>query len=85
MILHPEGSWHDLPELPRAACALLDGGFVRSTSAVEQVQRSSDGSTAKLLLRLQDGLQVEAVVMTYDKAAPDGAAPHPTAATAVLL
>ena len=34
------------------------------TSAVEQCQTSADG-TRKLLIRLQDGLRVEAVLMTY--------------------
>lgn len=29
-------------------------------------QNSSDGSTTKLLVELQDGMQVEAVVMTYE-------------------
>ena len=47
--------------------ALLDKDFVRSTSTVEQQQVSSDGTTTKLLVRLQDGMQVEAVVMTYTK------------------
>ena len=46
---------------------------MRSTSAVERAQRSSDGSTVKLLVRLQDGLQVEAVVMTYERGGPEGA------------
>jgi adenine C2-methylase RlmN of 23S rRNA A2503 and tRNA A37 len=59
-----------VPDLPKAACALLDKEYVRSTSVVEKAQKSSDGSTCKLLVRLQDGMQVEAVVMTYDK---DGA------------
>ena len=40
---------------------------MRSTSVVEQQQVSSDGTTTKLLVRLQDGMQVEAVVMTYTK------------------
>jgi len=56
-----------VPDLPKAACALLDKEYVRSTSVVEKSQTSKDCSTCKLLVRLQDGLQVEAVVMTYDK------------------
>ncbi len=47
--------------------ALLDKDFTLSTSTVEQQQVSSDGTTTKLLVRLQDGMQVEAVVMTYTK------------------
>ena len=65
--MHPEETWHSVPELPRAAVAVLDRDFVRSTSTVEQAQVSSDGTTTKLLVRLQDGMQVEAVVMTYTK------------------
>lgn len=67
LIVHPEATWHDVPDLPKAACVLLDKEYVRSTSVVEKEQKSSDGSTCKLLVRLQDGMQVEAVVMTYDK------------------
>lgn len=70
LVTHPDATWHDVPDLPKAACALLDKDFVRSTSVVEKAQTSSDGSTCKLLVRLQDGMQVEAVVMTYEK---DGA------------
>ena len=56
-----------MPELSKAALAILDRDFVRSTSKVEQTQVSSDGTTTKLLVQLQDGMQVEAVVMTYIK------------------
>jgi adenine C2-methylase RlmN of 23S rRNA A2503 and tRNA A37 len=56
-----------VPDLPKTAAALLDRDFVRFTSTVEQAQTSGDGSTTKLLVRLQDGMQVEAVVMTYGK------------------
>lgn len=67
LVTHPEATWHDVPDLPKAAGALLDKEFLRSTSVVEKAQTSSDGSTCKLLVRLQDGMQVEAVVMTYEK------------------
>ena len=33
---------------------------------VVQAQHSADGGTSKLLLELQDGLTVEAVIMHYD-------------------
>lgn len=33
---------------------------------VVEAQHSSDGETSKLLLELQDGLTVEAVIMHYD-------------------
>ncbi|CAK0759542.1 hypothetical protein CVIRNUC_002705 [Coccomyxa viridis] len=67
LILHPEATWHTVPELSKAALTVLDRDFVRSTSKVEQKQVSSDGTTTKLLVQLQDGMQVEAVVMTYIK------------------
>ncbi|CAL5227047.1 g9945 [Coccomyxa viridis] len=67
LLLHPDDTWHGAPELPKAAVALLDKDFTLSTSTVEQQQVSSDGTTTKLLVRLQDGMQVEAVVMTYTK------------------
>ena len=41
------------------------GGFRPGQSAVSQRFDSSDG-TVKLLIRLQDGLEVEAVVMVYE-------------------
>jgi hypothetical protein len=58
--------WDAIPDLPKAAAALLAARFARATSAVLRVQRSVGGDTTKLLVRLQDGQQVEAVVMNYD-------------------
>ncbi|KAL4857551.1 putative dual-specificity RNA methyltransferase RlmN 2 [Chlorella vulgaris] len=69
LVKHPGSSWHDVPEFPKAAIAALDAGFALHTTTVLEVQRSRDGSTTKLLVRLQDGLQVEAVVMEYDNTA----------------
>lgn len=66
LIAHPGASWHDVPQLPKAACAALDAGFVLSTTRLLEVQRSRDGETTKLLVQLQDGLQVESVIMEYD-------------------
>lgn len=56
----------DVPGFPVAARTVLDASFVRFTSKLHAVQRSTDGETFKLLLSLQDGLRVEAVVMNYD-------------------
>jgi len=56
----------DVPDLPKAAVAALNSGFVRFSSKLHAVQRSTDGETFKLLLSLQDGMRVEAVVMNYD-------------------
>ncbi|KXZ45270.1 hypothetical protein GPECTOR_56g366 [Gonium pectorale] len=71
MIRNPGSSWHDVPDVPRAAVALLDKYFVRFTTRVVKCQNSSDGSTTKLLVELQDGMQVEAVIMTYEAPSRD--------------
>ena len=57
----------DIPNLPKAASQILERQFVRSTSTVEKCQTSGDG-TRKLLVRLQDGLEVESVIMVYETA-----------------
>ena len=56
----------EIPELPLKAQVLLRNDFARSTSTVEQCQQAAAGDTCKLLIRLQDGLQVESVIMHYD-------------------
>ena len=66
LLKHPDAGWADVPDLPKAAAELLSRDFVKCTSRVVQCQHSSDGETSKLLLELQDGLQVEAVIMRYD-------------------
>lgn len=55
-----------MPDLPKAARAALDAGFALFTTRLLAAQRSADGGTTKLLVALQDGLQVESVVMEYD-------------------
>lgn len=55
-----------MPDLPKAAVAALDAGFAMHTTTLLGAQQSSDGETTKLLVQLQDGLQVEAVIMEYD-------------------
>lgn len=65
LLRHPDAAWAEVSMLPKAAQAVLEQRFVRATSSLEACQRSADGTTTKLLVRLQDGLQVEAVVMTY--------------------
>lgn len=63
---NPEGSWHDIPDVPNIAKEVLDSRFSVSTSKVVENQTSLDGETTKLLVQLQDGMKVEAVVMLYD-------------------
>jgi adenine C2-methylase RlmN of 23S rRNA A2503 and tRNA A37 len=66
LLKHPDIAWSDIPDLPKAACALLEQQFSRCTSTVLRCQQSTGGDTTKLLIQLQDGMQVEAVVMHYD-------------------
>lgn len=66
LLRHPNANWTDVPDLPHAATRLLDSQFVRSTSTVVQHQTSKDKETTKLLIQLQDGMQVESVIMQYD-------------------
>jgi 23S rRNA (adenine(2503)-C(2))-methyltransferase len=63
----PDAAWDSIPAgFPKAAVSVLEKDFVRTTSKVVEAQHSSDGETSKLLLELQDGLTVEAVIMHYD-------------------
>jgi hypothetical protein len=66
LLRDPDLDWAVVDGLPKAAAALLASSFSRSTSTVRSVQRSAGGDTTKLLIELQDGMQVEAVVMNYD-------------------
>ncbi|KAL6782347.1 hypothetical protein ACKKBG_A06445 [Auxenochlorella protothecoides x Auxenochlorella symbiontica] len=80
LLRHPDASWSDVPDLPRAAVDLLTRDFAAHTTTLVHAQTSGGGDATKLLVRLQDGLQVEAVIMQYDTtsappAASDGAAP----------
>jgi adenine C2-methylase RlmN of 23S rRNA A2503 and tRNA A37 len=69
LIRHPESSWADIPDFPKAAVAILDSQFSKFTTTVLSCKQSTDGETTKLLLQLQDGMEVEAVIMSYDKRA----------------
>lgn len=66
LLRDPDIPWGAVPDLPKAAAAALEQHFARLTSRVVRVQHSAGGDTTKLLLELQDGMQVEAVVMHYD-------------------
>jgi adenine C2-methylase RlmN of 23S rRNA A2503 and tRNA A37 len=66
LIRCPNDSWHDVAGLPEVAKFVLDSEFKKFTARLHAVQRSSDSETLKLLLQLQDGLRIEAVVMRYD-------------------
>lgn len=58
--------WCEIPSLPSAAYSLLASKFKPLTTTLHSLHRSSDGVTTKLLIKLQNGSFVEAVVMKYD-------------------
>ncbi|KAL6645627.1 hypothetical protein ACP70R_017235 [Stipagrostis hirtigluma subsp. patula] len=60
------GDLDGVPSLPKAAYALLRLKFRPTTSTLTAAADSKDRTTTKLLIRLQNGESVEAVVMRYD-------------------
>jgi adenine C2-methylase RlmN of 23S rRNA A2503 and tRNA A37 len=52
---------------------VLRDSFVRRTTTLVAARASPGGGATKLLLRLQDGLEVESVIMEYDTTADGGA------------
>ncbi|KAF1778700.1 Aldolase-type TIM barrel [Phytophthora cactorum] len=52
------------PRIPKTLRALLGEHFAHFTTSVTTEQRSADG-TVKLLLKLQDGHEIEAVIMRH--------------------
>ncbi|CAL1399007.1 unnamed protein product [Linum trigynum] len=66
VVKNPTCEWDDIPSLPSAAYSVLRSKFRPLTSIVDSVIDSSDGVTTKLLIKLQNGAFVEAVVMRYD-------------------
>ncbi|OWZ08771.1 23S rRNA methyltransferase [Phytophthora megakarya] len=61
---HPEASFSDIPGIPKSLRALLSDRFAHFSTSVTTEQRSTDG-TVKLLLKLQDGHEIEAVIMRH--------------------
>nr|TKV97600.1 hypothetical protein SEVIR_9G505100v2 [Setaria viridis] len=55
-----------VPSLPATAYALLQQKFRPTTSTLTTAADSKDRTTTKLLIRLQNGESVEAVIMRYD-------------------
>jgi adenine C2-methylase RlmN of 23S rRNA A2503 and tRNA A37 len=58
-------SIEDVPNIPKSVHALVNQKYALTTSTVVNCSNSSDGSTTKLLIRLQDGHLVESVIMRY--------------------
>lgn len=69
VLAHLDTQAHDVPGLPHAAVDMLKEKFSTLTSQVQNQQTSADGSTTKLLIRLQSGQLVEAVIMRHDAGA----------------
>jgi 23S rRNA (adenine(2503)-C(2))-methyltransferase len=55
-----------LPHFPKKIANAIDERFVRISSTVSNVQESADG-TIKLLVKLQDGHEVETVIIDHSK------------------
>lgn len=66
VIQHPNCQLDDVSSLPAAAYRLLRSKFRPMTSTLCSALDSKDGVTTKLLIRLQNGNSVEAVIMKYD-------------------
>ncbi|CAM6052135.1 unnamed protein product [Sphagnum compactum] len=69
VLRHVDTEAHDVPGLPYAAVEMVKEKFSTLTSHVLTQQTSADGSTTKLLIRLQSGQSVEAVIMRHDAGA----------------
>ena len=63
---NPDCDFSAIPEFPRRIAAVLDDEFVRISSTVKVVQESVDG-TIKILIQLQDGHEVESVIIDHTK------------------
>ena len=55
VLAHLNAEAHDAPGLPHAAVEMIKEKFKTLTSQVEDQQTSADGTTTKLLIRLQVG------------------------------
>lgn len=65
-IQNPKCELDEVPSLPAAAYPILRSKFKPLTSMVSSAVDSKDRVTTKLLIRLQNGASVEAVIMRYD-------------------
>ena len=65
LIRNPGSTWRNVPSLPKRVVTALDEGFTMLSSKLIHKHVSKD-DTIKLLLRMQDGLEVETVIMHYD-------------------
>ena len=61
-----EGIWDGIEDLPKELYTLLPDYFVPLSTRVVTKHESKGADTTKLVVELQDGLQVETVIMRYD-------------------
>ncbi|MQL95080.1 hypothetical protein Taro_027748 [Colocasia esculenta] len=66
VLRNPTCELEEVPSLPSAAYPLLRAKFRPMTSSLASAVDSGNGTTTKLLVRLQSGSFVEAVIMRYD-------------------
>ncbi|XP_044487830.1 dual-specificity RNA methyltransferase RlmN [Mangifera indica] len=66
VIENPNCEWDEIPSLPSVVYPLLRSKFKPLTSTLHSAIQSSDNVTTKLLVKLQNGSFVEAVIMRYD-------------------
>ncbi|XP_072992345.1 uncharacterized protein [Typha latifolia] len=66
VLQNPGCDLDDVPSLPSSAYTLLRSKFRSMTSSLISSIESKDRVTTKLLIRLQNGTSVEAVIMRYD-------------------
>ncbi|RWR82460.1 dual-specificity RNA methyltransferase RlmN [Cinnamomum micranthum f. kanehirae] len=66
VLQNPKSEANGTPSLPSSAYPILISKFRSMTSTLESVVESKDGITTKLLVKLQNGSSVEAVIMKYD-------------------
>ncbi|KAL6494644.1 hypothetical protein OROGR_031444 [Orobanche gracilis] len=66
VLRNPNCRWDEISSLPSAAYTLLNSKFKPCTSTLHSAVNSSDQVTTKLLIKLQNGEFVEAVIMRYD-------------------
>jgi sorting nexin-8 len=65
---NPDIDFASIPEFPKRIAVLLDDEFARISSSVKTAQTSADG-TVKLLIQLQDGHEIESVIIDHTKRA----------------
>ncbi|EDQ87591.1 uncharacterized protein MONBRDRAFT_33245 [Monosiga brevicollis MX1] len=57
----------DIPELPKKLYQVIEEKFALTTSRLVKEETSADNTTTKLLIELQDGAQIETVIMRYGR------------------